>query len=193
MRLDPVHGVQRAYRHILHATAFPGTVVDLGLEAAGVDVATALNPALLLVALVLLDAEVRFHLRSPDAAADTALVARLTGSRPGGPAEAGFVLVARGGGACEAIAAATVGTFLDPHLGATVVLETGHLAEVGPVRLEGPGIRGSRSLSTELEPGWVAERARRNHEFPLGLDLYLVDRAARLVALPRTTRITETS
>jgi alpha-D-ribose 1-methylphosphonate 5-triphosphate synthase subunit PhnH len=84
-----------------------------------------------------------------------------------------------------------VGTFLDPHRGATVVLEAGRLEEAGPLRLEGPGIDGSRTLGVGMESGWVDERARRNAEYPLGLDLYLVDAAGRLVGLPRTTRIAE--
>jgi alpha-D-ribose 1-methylphosphonate 5-triphosphate synthase subunit PhnH len=187
---DPVHDLQRAYRKMLGAVAFPGTIVDLSSEASRLAVSTTLNPCLLLVALVLLDAEVRFHLRSRAAPLDAALVARLTGSRPGGPGESEFVLVARGGGAPEAIALATAGTFLDPQRGATIVIEVGRLAAAGPLRLEGPGIDGSRAITVEADAGWIGERARRNAEYPLGVDLFLLDGGARLVGLPRTTRIT---
>ena len=39
-----------------------------------------------------------------------------------------------------------------------------------------------------LHPDWIAAREEWNADFPLGVDLILVDKT-KLVAMPRTTRI----
>ena len=52
-----------------------------------------------------------------------------------------------------------------------------------------PG-QGQRPFGVDgLGRGWVELRAERCSEYPLGLDLYLVDGAGRLVGLPRTARL----
>jgi len=40
-----------------------------------------------------------------------------------------------------------------------------------------------------LNPAWLSKRQEWNGAFPLGVDMILFD-AARIIAIPRTTRIT---
>ena len=80
--------------------------------------------------------------------------------------------------AAEAIAQARPGTLVDPHLGATIVVEARSLSEDGCLLLSGPGIESSARLSVGMEGGWVAARAAKNVEFPLGVDLIFVDHAS---------------
>jgi alpha-D-ribose 1-methylphosphonate 5-triphosphate synthase subunit PhnH len=104
--------------------------------------------------------------------------------------QARFVLVpAAGGAACEALRDSFAGTLEEPWRGATLILEVSRLSEGGEVLLEGPGIASRSALGVEgLETGWLSLRAERCAEYPLGLDLILVDRDGRLAALPRTCR-----
>jgi alpha-D-ribose 1-methylphosphonate 5-triphosphate synthase subunit PhnH len=95
--------------------------------------------------------------------------------------------------AAEAIASARAGTLVDPHLGATVVMEVPFLEEGGTLLLSGPGIESAARLAVGPDRCWVEARAAKNAEFPLGVDLILVDSRFALAALPRTTVIREVS
>jgi alpha-D-ribose 1-methylphosphonate 5-triphosphate synthase subunit PhnH len=202
MKLDLVHDTQWAFRRIMEAIARPGSIVDLGGEAAHIDIDVPLNKAILLVALTLLDSETAFAVSTADRR-DQALqvargisleIARLTYARAVPVDRADFVFaLGAGKSATDAIAAARQGDLLDPQLGATIVVEVWKLEDEGPLLLEGPGIERSSRLGVDLDPSWVAERARKNAEFPLGVDLILVDPRSRLAALPRTTLVTEGS
>lgn len=192
MRLDPVHDLQRVFRKLLAATASPGAVVELADEAKLLDLELPLNKGIVLVALVLLDAEASFCLSTPDSAGTRAqAISQMTYSRQAPRGEADFLFALGAEGAVQAIADAKAGTLVDPHLGATIVVEVESLREGGPLELSGPGIEASSRLEVGLDPSWIAARASKNLEFPLGVDLIFVDRHFRLAALPRTTRIRE--
>ena len=94
----------------------------------------------------------------------------------------------------QALRNARVGTLTDPHLGATVVLEVEELEADPPegrpaLTLRGPGIEVSRRLSGVWRPDWPTTRNVKTAEFPLGIDLFLVDRRGSTSALPRTTQM----
>jgi alpha-D-ribose 1-methylphosphonate 5-triphosphate synthase subunit PhnH len=188
--IDQVHDLQRAYRRVLRATASPGSVEDLRTEAAALGIPCTLFPATLLLALLLLDAEVAFAVTGEGAAELGRLMSQLTLARLTPPPEAEFLFVS--GPASEAASAfrsASVGTLADPHRGATIVLEVESLSPGGPLVLTGPGIEREHRLCVGRNPDWIALRAERNQEYPLGVDLCLVDRRDRLASLPRTTDV----
>lgn len=200
MQLDPVHDTQRTFRKIMEAMASPGSIVELGEEASRVDIELPIGKGLLLVALTLLDSETSFAVTTADKRDWTLQIvrgiareiARLCYAKAVPVSEADFVFaLGRGKAAAEAIAAARAGTLLDPQLGATVVAEAGRLEREGNLLLRGPGIEESARLGVDLDPSWIAERERKNLEFPLGVDLILVDSVSRLAALPRTTSVAE--
>jgi alpha-D-ribose 1-methylphosphonate 5-triphosphate synthase subunit PhnH len=57
--------------------------------------------------------------------------------------------------------------------------------------LSGPGIETLAVLSLQgLDLSWLQQRSQWNSAFPMGVDMLLVAHDG-LVALPRTTRITE--
>jgi alpha-D-ribose 1-methylphosphonate 5-triphosphate synthase subunit PhnH len=195
MRLDPVHDLQRVFRKILAATASPGGIVELAREAELLDLELPINKGVLLVALALLDAETSFFAASANsayqagAASPSEAISHLTYAKAAYPDEADFVFVLGREGAAEAIAAAKAGTLVDPHLGATLIVEVDSLDEGGGLELTGPGIESSARLGVLPSPDWTAAREAKNAEFPLGVDLILVDSKYRLTSLPRTTRI----
>jgi hypothetical protein len=109
--------------------------------------------------------------------------------------------------AVRAVEGAFRGTFLDPHLGATIFLEveillpsaSGSPAAGGPGRswiLEGPGVDGRSVLAcgpgdAEFLGLILEARSRACSEFPLGVDLVILDREGRVACLPRTTSVRE--
>jgi alpha-D-ribose 1-methylphosphonate 5-triphosphate synthase subunit PhnH len=194
MRLDPVGDLQKVFRKLMRSMSRPGTLADLSEEALKLDLPFSINKALLLAAMSLLDAEVTFDVASRDGVRASAaeLVSKLTYARLAPPGAADYILVPGGGrGAAPAILAARAGTLIDPHLGATLLIEAERIAEGGPLLLSGPGIDGTATLGLELETGWIEARESKNAEYPLGVDLVFVDSEYRLAAIPRTTRITQ--
>jgi len=195
MRLDAVHDLQRVFRKILAATASPGSIVELGPEAELLDLELPINKGILLVALALLDAETSFFAAAPkasswtEAASPVEAISHMTYAKGAYPDEADFIFALGKEGAAEAIAAAKAGTLVDPHLGATVVIEVEALSDDGALVLTGPGIESSTRLGVLPDPAWLAARDSKNVEFPLGIDLILVDSRYRLTSVPRTARM----
>lgn len=199
MTFDRVFDTQAVFRLVLDAVARPGTVIDLAPFAARVAPPMAMNGAAAVVALTLLDAEATFAVWAPppaDVERARALRSR-TNARSSGPAAAAFHFVL-GVDPSAALDAASVGTLENPHLGATLLLEVDLLAaatEAAPAAgarrfaLRGPGIADTTTIDVAATFDWWSPRAARVAEFPMGVDLLLVDRSDRLAALPRTTRI----
>lgn len=165
---------QRMFRGLMNAFAYPGRIESLGVAA---------PDALRFVLAALVDGET--SLADPDALVATDDWRRLQ-ARRAVPEEAGFV-VARGdrAPAFEPV----LGTLESPERGATVILRVARLGEGTAWRIAGPGVDGERRVRvTGLAPAWLAARSRWNATFPMGVDWLLIDEA-RLVGLPRTTRI----
>jgi len=84
----------------------------------------------------------------------------------------------------------TLGTLGAPEQGATIIIRVASLEDSSdfPLILRGPGIDGQQSLAVRgLNGDWLIARARWNQNFPMGVDLILVD-DTQMVALPRTTQ-----
>ncbi len=119
-----------------------------------------------------------------------------SGLRIVAPEEASFVLCCEGtsGGLLSRL---SLGTLVEPENSATVLYTVERLATSGPpgpgdlrLRLSGPGID---STQTVVVAGLMQDelkliRATRQN-YPLGLDVYLIDEAGLCLGLPRTTRI----
>lgn len=205
MEFDFVHDTQRLFRKILTAASFPGRVVDLGQEAAKIETGSAVNTALIGCAIALLDAEATFCVWPRGGQEQERLISQLTYGRPAAPESAEFLFVLSGSGiANDALRSASVGTLEEPHRGATLFIEVSGLREesaireegvrrgTGVLRIEGPGVKDSAMLGVEgLDADWLGARAERCSEYPLGVDVYLVDGAGRLAGIPRTARLTE--
>jgi len=198
MVLDAVHGIQQAYREVVRAFAGPGTIVSIAEQASQIDLETTLPPPLVLLAMMLLDAETEFAIESGQPDTDAALISQLTYSHRTAHDEAAFLLVTDSGTtaahAADLVARARVGTLLSPHLGATILLESTSLSpeiRTGETNLvlTGPGIENETLLSVGGPGDWIASRAEANREYPLGVDMVLFTREGSLVALPRTTRV----
>lgn len=177
---DPVFDSQRVFRCVLQATAHPGKL--FALPPTGVASWEAL-------ALTLLDHEVTFCAVGVQME-EAERISDLTGSRIVPTEEADFALIAGGSGA--GISDLNRGTLERPEMGATAIFAVGGLSNSGTLtlRLSGPGIPDSRTLGVEglsvEEAGGILETRQ---DYPLGVDVYLVDGAGQLAGLPRSTRL----
>ncbi|PPI83072.1 phosphonate C-P lyase system protein PhnH [Marinobacter maroccanus] len=168
---------QRAFRALMTAFSFPGRRQPLPpcVDAKG--------PAC--IAAVLCDNEVTLadpdHLIQPDDI-------RRLGIGEASVENAGFIIA---DGSRAPSFEPALGSLAEPEQGATLIIRVASLdgTTAFPLTLRGPGIEGTQSLGLRgLHDGWLAERARWNRNFPMGVDLILVD-DTQVVALPRTTQI----
>ncbi len=196
MKLDPVHDLQSVFRKIMRAASFPGEIVDLEPECGRLAAGLPVSREILLIALTLLDAETGFCFASGHSEECETLVSRMTFARRREPGEADFIFISSD---CpfgvRVLEAARTGTLADPHRGATVVLELPFITPAVDsgghevLTFSGPGIRTSRRMKAGGDLSWVDTRAVKNAEYPLGIDMILIDGNGRLAFAPRTTRI----
>jgi len=208
LKLDPVHDLQKTFRTLLDCTARPGTVGHTAVELERLDIAVSLNKTLLLLGLTLLDAETSFCVVADALNGYTNLVSRLTYARPGPATEAAFIMLPLAAmdsdahrSEHDAILRARRGTLIDPHQGATFIVEIESILETADQSaatwlLSGPGIQQSATLclcsgDRARMRSLIAARNEACQEFPLGIEVILVDAAGRLVCLPRSTIIQE--
>jgi alpha-D-ribose 1-methylphosphonate 5-triphosphate synthase subunit PhnH len=193
MKLDLVHDIQIAFRHMVRACSFPGEIVNLEEIAEKIDLQAPLGKGMLLVALTLLDAETGFCVYGEKAEEVSVFLSRMTYSARREIGEADFVFVTEGdtGNLEPVFSSAFGGTLVDPQLGATLVIEVPVLDSIGNLSLSGPGIENKKSFGTGKYNGWVTLRNEKNREFPLGVDIVFIDSRARLAMLPRTTVVAE--
>ncbi|MBO7745873.1 phosphonate C-P lyase system protein PhnH [Paenibacillus sp. MWE-103] len=197
---DPVHDTQLFYRELLDAFAEPGTVKTTRRLTAGAAELAPGSRLAAVIALTLLDSEVRFAVELEDKERLSAFIRMHTFARSAEPAGADYIF-ADGRTAPPAWADAVgVGTLAEPEHGATVFLLVDDLAEAAEseaapaaegirLTLTGPGVPGERTLAVAgLRAEWLARRAVWNAEYPLGADAVLFTVSGKLAALPRTTR-----
>jgi alpha-D-ribose 1-methylphosphonate 5-triphosphate synthase subunit PhnH len=190
MRLDPVHDLQGVFRALMAAMSSPGSIHDIAPFAGKIDISSPIPGPMLAIAMTLLDAETSFCLRYPCAEFAESAVSRITSARPAAVGEADFILAVEDDrGLADAIREARVGTLVDPHRGATLVALSDRLSAGGRLRLSGPGVASVAFIDAGLGDAWMEARAVKNREYPLGIDMLIVDRSGRVAALPRTTQV----
>ncbi|MHB9102546.1 MAG: phosphonate C-P lyase system protein PhnH [Sulfuricella sp.] len=168
---------QALFREMLEAMARPGTVRDLAHPLEGANALRGLLTTLMDGSTTLADPHGLVH------DADRVLLQAALDM----PERARFVAVS---GERAPDFQPALGTLASPELGATLVIVVTDLS-AGSLTLDltGPGVESARRLACAgLHPDWIAAREEWNADFPLGVDLILVDKT-KLVAMPRTTRI----
>lgn len=172
---------QAAYRALLRATASPGEAVVLPGPA----------PYAETLLRTLLDHEVAFCAVGPGAREAAERLSRATGAPRVSVAEADFLLVL-GGGSGRMLPSLGRGTLENPEAGATAVYGVEEISERGPIMLllSGPGVPGQVAVGVEgLTEEEVCAMQETRADYPLGVDVYLVDCGGNVVGLPRSTRI----
>jgi len=207
LKLDLVHDLQKTFRTLLDCTARPGTVGSTARELELLDIDFPFNKDLLLLGLTLLDAETSFCVVEDPVTEGARVMSQLTYARQVPATEAAFIFLPHTGFdgnapvLAETLTRAQRGSLIDPQHGATVIVETAVILDPDATdaarwSLYGPGIEHTATLALDNRDlprlrRVFAARTEACGEFPLGIDLILVDNAGRIVCLPRTTQMRE--
>jgi len=192
LKFDDVHDIQQAYRKLVDCNANPGRVHSLRIESEKMGFPIYCNKALLVLARMLLDTEVCFHVIGKASEIISNTISQLTYTVAAPLDEADYVFVAADADSKELIASiikCKLGDLINPHSSATLIIEAEKITEDRDLMLRGPGIKESNYLCVETAADWVTARAVKNIEYPLGIEIYFVDKEYRIAALPRTTVI----
>jgi len=186
---DPARGSQLAFRAILNAMSYPGRVT---LPAADLDPPEEFGSAMAAAALTLADMDTPVWL-SPRLRGAAKIWMGFHCECPfidGEKLNAAFAFVALDD-ARPLLATAWLDDAKYPDRSTTLVLECESLEGGAPLVLTGPGIASETVIAPRgLDASLWAERTALRPLFPCGVDLILTS-GARLMALPRTTRIKE--
>lgn len=191
MAIDMVHDTQKVFRTILHCMSRPGTIGSLREMADRVTTSMESLPATFVTALTLLDREVSFAVIGEDVKKTEELIAAYTMAAKQKLPEADYVFITKQAAKeqiYDVFQQVKIGTLEDPQQSATIILET-EFSQGGKWSLEGPGIKTTREISIHDASQWLAERHKLNKEFPIGIDMILVDDLSNVMCLPRTTAI----
>ncbi len=192
---DPIRASQHIFRIALDALANPGSVRQAIIHPRLLADEAVANPYLASVLLTLLDHEVSLHVTpGPDAAELEELMVRRTRTTLVEAGSADFAVASTGSldhGLPERLRR---GSLEYPDDGATLVVDVPSLdgATTGDLELTltGPGIESVRRLQLAgLPAAFIHSRNRAVAQYPMGIDLILIDTAGRVAGLPRTTNI----
>lgn len=192
MAIDVVHDTQEVFRTILHCMSRPGTIKSIGEVSERLGQKEFCQNSTFLSAMTLLDAEVRFHIVGENAVSIEELFSAYTMSKVTNLQEADYIFImqeAEKQSIRDVFTKAKKGTLTNPQQSATVIIETEMLSNEHRLTLEGPGIANTESVEITASEYWLTEREEANNEYPLGVDMILIDRNSNIMCLPRTTTI----
>lgn len=174
------------FRNVLQAFARPGSVRSAFQGVSNRDV------ALEFVACSLLDGESSLGVLGETDLEIASRIQLLTGCVSREPGSSDFVL-AGNGSTLGRLTELRTGNPDYPDRGATVLYLVNEIRpEGGTWSWKGPGIADTICPLLEgLHPSELPALREINHSYPLGLDALFVDRAGRIAALPRSTRLSE--
>lgn len=192
LAFDPVRDTQAIFRTVLAACSWPGSIQLLPVAAEGAP----LNGWAAGVLITLLDHEVTLAVE-PFAGSDELETFVGQRSNPGSARipEADFIVASTAALEPDLVTRAKGGTLTYPDDGATIVVLVDTLEQVeGATRrlaLAGPGIpEETEVVVSEISDDFLAARARAIQNYPCGVDMLLIDNSGRLMAWPRSTRLT---
>ncbi|MBC8061933.1 MAG: phosphonate C-P lyase system protein PhnH [Clostridiaceae bacterium] len=192
MMLDLVHDTQQAYRKLLNCMSRPGVIESIEIQSEKIDFDITFYKGTLVNMFVLLDGEVSFNIISENNEEITDFINQLTYAKATTLEEADFIFVlndAEENSLGDVFNRAKLGTLIDPHKSATIIVEVEKLSYEKRYLLRGPGIKTLCYADIVTRGSFVEERENKNFEYPLGVDVVFIDRDAQIMCLPRTTEI----
>ncbi|WP_315065629.1 phosphonate C-P lyase system protein PhnH [uncultured Clostridium sp.] len=190
--LDLVHDIQTSYRKVLNCMSRPGSIENIAYQIEKVDINIDFSKSTLIMMYMLLDAEVSFKIVSHEEEKIGKLVNQLTYGKYTSLEEADFIFIMKDADEDmveQAFKAAKIGDLIDPHKSATIVVEVEEINNNKELMLRGPGIKKENYIQVKVKGDWLGEREKKNIEYPLGIDMILLDEESNVMCLPRTTQI----
>lgn len=185
-----IHETQQVFRTLVHLNSYVGERGQLEV----LQTTEPITSGIYLLAATLLDQEVSFSTLGIDTAKESYIQQEFR-SYPTTVSDADFIFV--GATALDEkiteLHQAKIGDLIDPQKSATIIVELESLSTEGiHYQIEGPGINDQKRI--EL-PAQLTEllliRKDLNREYPLGVDLILIDEQLEIMCIPRTTLIKE--
>jgi len=192
MKLDLVHDTQMVYRKLLKCMSRPGYIESIESQSKKIDFDISFYTGTLVNMYMLLDGEVTFNIVSKNKDIITNFVNQLTYAKATTLEEADFIFIlsdAPKNSLEEAFKRAKLGTLIDPHKSATIIVEVEKLSSEKKYLLKGSGIEDLCHVNIITNGLFVEERKNKNIEYPLGVDTIFIDREDQIMCLPRTTQI----
>lgn len=185
-----IHETQQVFRTLVHLNSYVGERERL----ASIPFSGPISRGIYLLAATLLDQEVSFATLGMDDINEVYLQQEFR-SPSVTVAEADFILVGKNIRS-EQIAElnrAKIGDLIDPQKSATIIVELASFLDEGNYyQLAGPGIEGSRTIELPKElTELLTIREKLNQEYPLGVDVIVIDEQLETLCIPRTTAIRE--
>jgi alpha-D-ribose 1-methylphosphonate 5-triphosphate synthase subunit PhnH len=187
MTFDPVHDTAAIFRTLTHAYSFPGTRHSLSAPLAKMTLDSDCPHTFLILALTLIDNEVRFAYSGNAAQSKSHFIASLTFSQISSIESGQYIFVEDN--LADTLERCAIGDLAQPHTAATVITLVKSFESGQRLQFSGPGIQKSFTQAIDLPSDWITVRAERNREFPLGVDLIFVDPDGSILAIPRTTHL----
>lgn len=186
---DTVMDSQQAYRLLVKAYSFPGDCVDLSKQADKFTYELACNKAMQTLIHVLLDADTSFHAFNHNELIQQ--VEQITYCPHKDIDKSAFIIALNDVELMEALFKANKGNLENPHLGATILYQVDSLLGNQEYIIKGPGINGTKTIYLNNALYWLKARANAIADFPLGVDMIIVDNNNQCMVLPRTSQIVE--
>jgi alpha-D-ribose 1-methylphosphonate 5-triphosphate synthase subunit PhnH len=177
---------QRNFRKIMDSFAYPGKINKIvSFEKYSGN----LFPQTIDLITTLVDGEVSFYIYKEDKEAEEEIIIR-TNAKTDNISEADYVVVGLDYGyeICDCLKEVKRGTLINPHTSGTLIIEVKEILDYGNISLTGPGIKDKNIIGIDRFD-WIKTRNEVNSEFPIGVDIILIDEYKNLLCIPRTTKI----
>ncbi len=190
---DKVFDAQVHFRILLDAMAHPGKLFSF--EEIEIERIPGIPNGVFYIAFALLNSDVRFAFLGESSLSATEMITQNTSSLKGNPELVDFVFFS-GNMEASFIQDCKKGNLSYPEEGASLVvyldkLSTQFLSGSLEIILTGPGIeKENRVYLQGLNIKTLEMLKEINSEFPLGLDIYLVDQNDQFIAIPRSAVLT---
>ena len=187
LNYNPVVDGQRHFRLLLDSMARPGKIVLL--DDVDLNPPAGLNTASALITFALFNADVTFYI-APSFSEGLSYLTYNTGSLSNSIDRADFVLLDSATSNVELLEQMKVGEPEYPESGATLILLVESLnGNITGIELQGPGVDGIKTIYVDgLPKSWLATIKDINSEFPLGIDVILVDQQNQITCIPRSNQ-----
>lgn len=179
-----IHQTQQHYRTLVDVFSYPGKIAK---NAEKPNNYSTFCDGVLMTAMTLLDNEVTFHTTFKS---DGQEFSTLTGARMIDEAgKSDYLIIKEKDLEPSIFEKAAIGTLPSPEKSATLIIEVASFHEGHYYKLTGPGIKDQTMIQLSLEKKWINYRNEKCKEYPLGIDLILIDSHSNMMSIPRTTKI----
>ncbi|WP_342388847.1 phosphonate C-P lyase system protein PhnH [Salinicoccus bachuensis] len=179
-----VHETQRHYRELVDLFSRPGEVRRSKFDTPNF---TSYSDAVLATVLTLFDNEIFFNTADRKDADEFLTLTGGQHTKDFGKSD--FIVVKAEELNAGLMEGARIGTLASPEKSTTFIIEVASIGEGHAYILQGPGIKTANTLEMTLDPEWIVWRNTLCSEFPLGVDLVIIDRTDRMAVIPRTTTV----